>query len=269
MLCWIIYNKEDVEKNKRFIEKVSDGLKEYGIDTEVIILQEVKDIEKFIEKKKPDIAVNRSRNSNVAYMLEDKGIIVYNSAKVTEIANDKEKTYQYLKGIVPYMAFESDVEKIRNFPYIIKSVDGHGGNEVFLIENEKDRVDAIEKIKNKKMIAQECASDLGKDVRVYIIGNQIVAAMLRKSEKSFKSNYSLGGSVEAYELNAQEQQMVKNILEVLPLDYGGIDFIFHKGKAVFNEIEDAAGARMIYENTNIDILHMYAEYISKGRCVNR
>lgn len=265
MLCWIIYNKEDVEKNKRFIERISKGLKEYGIDTEVVIIQEAEEIEKIIAKEKPQIAINRSRNFNIAHMLEDKGIKVYNRAKVTEIANDKERTYRYLKGIVPYMAFESDVGNMKEFPYVIKSVDGHGGNEVFLIENEKDRMKATEKIKHKKMIAQECASDLGKDVRVYIIGNQIVAAMLRKSKKSFKSNYSLGGSVEIYELNNQELQMVKKILEVLPLDYGGIDFIFHKGKAVFNEIEDAAGARMIYENTNIDILHMFAEYIAEGR----
>ena len=268
MLCWIIYNKKDVEKNNRFIERISKGLKEYGIHTEVVISQEVEDIEKLISKEKPDIAINRSRNFNVACMLEDKGIKVYNSAKVTEIANDKEKTYRYLKGIVPYMAFESDVKNMKGFPYVIKSVDGHGGNEVFLIENEGDRKKIAEKMKHKKLIAQECASDLGKDVRVYIIGNQIVAAMLRKSEKSFKSNYSLGGRVEAYELNNQEIQMVKKILKVLPLDYGAIDFIFHKKQAVFNEIEDAAGARMIYENTNVDILHMFAEYIAEGRSVN-
>lgn len=267
MLCWIIYNKEDVKKNKRFIERMTEGLKEYDIDTEVVMIQEAWDIEKLISEKKPDIAINRSRNFEIAYLLEDKGIKVYNRAKVTEIANDKEKTYRYLKGVVPYMAYEPDVENMRNFPYVIKSAAGHGGDEVFLIENEKDRTQVIEKMRHKKMIAQECASDLGKDVRVYIIGNQIVAAMLRKSEKSFKSNYSLGGKVETYELNHQERQMVKKILEVLPLDYGGIDFIFHKKKAVFNEIEDAAGARMIYENTDIDILHMFAQYIAEGRCM--
>ena len=33
--------------------------------------------------------------------------------------------------------------------------------------------------------------------------------------------------------------MVKQILNKFKIDYGGIDFTFHNGKAVFNEIEDA------------------------------
>ena len=44
-------------------------------------------------------------------------------------------------------------------------------------------------------------------------------------------------------------------------DYYGIDFVFDNGKAVFNELEDAVGARMVYANTEIDIIGMYIDYI--------
>ena len=66
-----------------------------------------------------------------------------------------------------------------------------------------------------------------------------------------------------YELSENERQMVNCILKKLPLDYGGIDFIFHHNKAVFNEIEDAVGARMLYATTDIDIVSLVAKYIVK------
>lgn len=262
MLCWIIYNKEDVEKNKRFIDFVSIGLAKYHVNTKLIILQEIGDIEGLMQKDVPSVAINRSRNYDVAAVLEKNGVRVFNSATVTKIANNKKETYEELRGVVPFMPFVSDVADMKYFPYVIKSVDGHGGNEVFMVENEGDKDTVIEKLKDKEYIAQDCASDLGKDVRVYVLGNKIIAAMLRTSTKSFKSNYSLGGSVQRYTLNDIEIQMVKRILKKVPLDYGAIDFIFHNKSAVFNEIEDAAGARMLYENTDIDIVQRFVEYIA-------
>ena len=110
---------------------------------------------------------------------------------------------------------------------------------------------------------QRPASELGKDVRVYAIGNRIVQAMLRVSETDFRSNFCLGGQAEPYELGAEEQYMVQKILEELKTDYVGIDFLFDQGKMVLKEIEDAVGARMLYSGTDLDILKNYMEYIKK------
>lgn len=268
MLCWIIYNREDVEKNRRFIDFVSSGLAKYNVNTKLIILQEDGDIDNLIQEESPFFVINRSRNDDVAANLESKGIRVFNSAKVTKIVNNKKETYEELKGIVPFMPIVSEVEEMDSFPYVVKSVDGHGGNEVFMVENEEDKNNATQALKNKEYIAQACASDLGKDVRVYVIGNKIVAAMLRTSAEGFKSNYSLGGSVQRYKLNDNEKEMVRRIMKKLPMDYGAIDFIFHNNAAVFNEIEDAAGARMLYENTDIDIVQLFVNYIAKELSLN-
>jgi ribosomal protein S6--L-glutamate ligase/gamma-F420-2:alpha-L-glutamate ligase len=245
MISWIIYNEEDVEKNRRFIKFVTEKLSNYNIATKLIILQEQKDIAGLIREHKPDFAINRSRNCKVALMLEVAGVKVFNNSKVTKIANNKEETFNYLDGTVEYMPFFDRENKDKvNYPCVIK--------EAHSIE---------EKLKDVKYIYQECSTDLGKDVRVYIVGNKIIASMLRTSTESFKSNYSLGGSARPYELNNNEKSMVRKILKKLPIDYGGIDFIFNNGKAVFNEIEDAVGARMIYEKTDIDIVGIFVDYI--------
>lgn len=258
MTGWVIYYREDLDKNQRFIQFIKEGFAEHNIDIKVVVLKE----EGIEREVMPDFVINRSRDSHVAAFFEQKNIRVFNSCKVTDIANDKEKTYHYLEGVVPFMPLliADDAERIME-PYIIKSCSGHGGSQVFLVENASQKDAAIKAMDGGRFIMQKCCSDLGKDVRVYVIGNEIIQAMERTSTESFKSNYSLGGSARPYALNEKEVEMVRRILEKLPLDYGGIDFIFHDGQAVFNEIEDAVGARMIYENTNIHIVKMFVEYI--------
>ena len=84
MISWIIYNEEDVEKNRRFIKFVTEKLSNYNIATKLIILQEQKDIAGLIREHKPDFAINRSRNCEVALMLEVAGVKVFNNSKVTK-----------------------------------------------------------------------------------------------------------------------------------------------------------------------------------------
>lgn len=284
MTGWIIYSTEDVEKNKYYIQMYQEKFKKYGTSLKLVIAdsEEADKIgcDRFENYEYPDFAINRSRNADIAERLESVGVKVFNNSRVTRIANDKGKTYEYLKDTVPFMpvryAGKTVVSRIADngfeYPYVIKSCDGHGGSEVFMIENRQQEKDAVELINSKencldnqsRYVVQQCCSDLGKDVRVYIIGNKIIKAVLRTSTESFKSNYSLGGSVEEYKLNDKEKAMVHAIVQKLPLDYAGIDFTFHKGEAVFNEIEDAVGARMLYQVSDIDIVQEYVDYLIKA-----
>ena len=278
MTGWIIYSEEDLNKNRQFVEMFRSALGQYGVELKLVVLEHMPDKLETI----PDFAINRSRNAEISYMLEKEEVRVFNSAKVTEIANDKAKTYDYVKDIVPCMPLidrrdityqqKKEVENSEGsflpdqstkYPYVLKSCSGHGGNQVFMINNCRDEAEAVERLGGKPFIRQECCSDLGKDVRVYIVGNRIVASVIRISKTDFRSNFSLGGEVRPYELSENERQMVNCILKKLPLDYGGIDFIFHHNKAVFNEIEDAVGARMLYATTDIDIVSLVAKYIVK------
>lgn len=283
MTGWIIYSKDDFGKNSGFVEMFRDRFAEYEIELETIIIEELEKNSQegycLNKEELPDFAINRSRNATISRQLENCGIRVFNSAEVTEICNNKGKNYEYLKGVVPFLPVKyngkiiiSDIVKNNmnvdsvmpeklEYPYVIKSCAGHGGSQVFMVNNRDEEKQALEKLKDIPYLIQQCCSDLGKDVRIYIIGNEIVAAVLRTSKDSFKSNYSLGGKVEPYTLNNSEVDMVKSIIEKLPLDYAGIDFTFHNGKAVFNEIEDAVGARMLYQVSDLDIVQIYVQYI--------
>ncbi len=119
----------------------------------------------------------------------------------------------------------------------------------------------------KQYVIQKAASDLGRDVRVYVVGNRITAAVLRTSGTDFRSNYCLGGSVELYHLTEAERRLTERVMAQFSIGMAGIDFIFHNGSMVFNEIEDMAGARGLYSLTDYDIVDDYIGYI-KEECIH-
>jgi glutathione synthase/RimK-type ligase-like ATP-grasp enzyme len=55
--------------------------------------------------------------------------------------------------------------------------------------------------------------------------------------------------------------MVEAIAQQFHFGLVGVDFIFHKGELVFNEIEDAVGTRMLYMHTDMDIVRDYLDFI--------
>ena len=98
---------------------------------------------------------------------------------------------------------------------------------------------------------------------MWLIGGEIICSILRESKTDFRSNFCLGGSATPYTLSKEETALVMKIQSLIKYDYIGIDFVFDKGRAVFNEIEDSVGARMVYTCTNTDILSLYCDYIKK------
>lgn len=277
---YIIYSIVDVNKNRSYIEMNVNKFQKYGVKLELMIVEEIENMSLLTDYNKftayfnnTDFVINRSRNHKVAAAFEKMGVRVFNSSKVTEIANNKGMSYKFLKNTVPFLPIYYKEEIVNSgideadtkfeYPYIIKSCAGHGGSQVFMVNNEEEMQKAVQEIGTNEYVIQKCCSDLGKDVRVYIIGNKVVAAMLRESMQSFKSNYSLGGKVRPYTLNECELKYVDKITKKLPMDFAGIDFTFHNGKAVFNEIEDAAGARMLYANTDMDIVELFVQYVIK------
>lgn len=152
---------------------------------------------------------------------------------------------------------------LHKFPYIMKSCDGHGGTEVFWIDNSDKLFEMKDwfQLSNKEFIIQKPCSELGKDMRIYVMGNEIISGVLRYNPDSFKSNYSLGGKAQKVDPADYQIDIVKKIVNFLKSDYIGVDFIFDNGKWVLNEIEDVVGARMLYEVTGIDIAREYCKYI--------
>lgn len=198
-----------------------------------------------------DFVVNRTNDYKISKYFEKKGIRVFNSSKLSRLANDKQYCYEFMEqNGIPIMPID-----YTKTPVVKKPVDGHGGQGVVLL----DKAELFE----KNYVYQMPCDTLGKDLRVWAIGGEIIAAILRESETDFRSNFCLGGSATVYHLSDTEKALVKKVISLTNSDYIGIDFLFHSEQLVFNEIEDTVGARMIYEKTDIDIIRLYCDYIKK------
>ncbi len=260
MTGYIIYS--DTTGKEFYIQQHIDYFKEMGVELKLVTLDELP----FLPL--PDFAIMRAISPITSQALEEKGVKVFNNSKLSFLANDKLKSYEFITEngfeTMPYFAKKEDFPGI--YPCIVKTRDGHGGTEVYWVNNEKE-LDL--RITQNTLIQLPCDT-LGKDLRVYVLGGEIKAAMLRSSKSDFRSNFCLGGNASVYDLSPEETRYINKIISAISEytipDYIGIDFIFHEGKLIFNEIEDVVGSRMLYTYTDIDIVKMYCEYIFKKVC---
>lgn len=196
-----------------------------------------------------DFVINRTNDYTIAEYFESKNIRVFNCSSVSKIANDKQLCYD----IMEQNGIEIMPTRYESIPAIKKAISGHGGTEVFWLDK-KESFEA-------GYVYQKPCDTLGRDLRVWLIGGEIITAILRQSDKDFRSNYCLGGSATPYNLSSSENALVHKISSIIGGDYIGIDFIFNENHLVFNEVEDTVGARMVYDKTDIDILKLYCEHI--------
>lgn len=266
----IVYDKERAKGNERFALLLGRGLKKYGIETRTFVYPETN----FTEC---DAVVMRTLIPELSEEFTAKGVPVFNNIKTQLIAGDKAKTYEFLREIgVPFIPYKRMPCTFGEYPVIVKSVDGHGGTEVFIAGNDAEFSELKKKIEEEfsdennlldRFIVQRLA-DKSDDKRVYVLGGEPVVAMKRVNRFDYKSNYKQGGIASVAPLSEEERGYVRRIYEGLGCDYVGIDFMTYKGKPVVNEIEDIVGCRMVYENTDVDILNLYAKYIAVklGKC---
>lgn len=256
----LVYAKEDIEKNRWFIDRLTSLFKERGVD---LLLKTPEDCD---EIEDPSFVINRSRDYKVSEHFEEMGIRSFNNSETVRIGNDKLAEYGLFKKLgLPVMETvcgDTPVEDIPfSFPLIAKERAGHGGSGVFKAENEEELAGILENRDPSEFIFQEMCDEPGTDVRLYILGGRIISAIERTSEDDFRSNFSLGGRAAEVSPNEEMTDFARMICEELKPDYIGLDLIRHNGGRVLNEIEDAAGARMLYANTDVDIAGLFVRHI--------
>lgn len=278
MTGFIIYGRKEAEKNSWFINQMIEYAKACGIELKLLYAQDIsfglKDISECIIHngnlvRMPDFVINRSIFPLLSEFFEKAGVRVFNNSMVSNICNDKRKTHLYLanKGI-PMMDtlffdrrfFDYSCKNIE-FPCVVKPADGHGGEGVLIVNNKEELENAVKSYASDWFLVQKIASHKGRDLRVYVMGNEILAGALRSSDMDFRSNFSLGGKASIYDISESERNMINKVISLFDFSYAGIDFIFDNGIMKLNEIEDVVGARMLYELTDLEPHKLYIDYI--------
>lgn len=263
----LLYDEAGAKRNAWFIERLIECAKERDCVLDLIITDESFDINSLASlDPKPDFALVRTIAPHLNRYLEEIGVKTFNNYLTSKVANDKMKTHFYatMMNVTTMDTHSLNGNELRiptEYPKVVKSVDGHGGSEVFLVKSAEECKEILSLHPNKYFIAQELASEPGIDMRVYVLGGKVLAAVKRTSKTDFRSNFSLGGSAELVQLPTEVLLTVKTVVKALEADFVGIDFIRHNGKWVLNEIEDVVGTRMLYSLTDIDAADLYIQHI--------
>ncbi|MBP2077438.1 ATP-grasp domain-containing protein [Oceanobacillus polygoni] len=278
---WLIYQEKDAIQNSTYIEWFIEEARLQALSLQLVHREAMK--MGVVQNKQqvlidsepvqlPDFAIVRTIEPLLNLHLETMGVTVFNSSSVATICNDKALTHHYIHqlGLPMVDTIYSKKELMQDippldYPFIVKEVSGRGGRQVFYITNEQDWLTCRKTIQGN-IIMQSTAVQLGKDLRVFVVGKEIIGSVLRKSSTDFRANFTLGGEAELYLLNGSEEKLIKKIIDHFDFGMVGIDFLIgHDGTLLFNEIEDVVGSRTLSACSDINILEAYIGHIK--RCI--
>ena len=102
------------------------------------------------------------------------------------------------------------IERVGGAPVIIKLLEGTQGVGVILAESNKVAeaiVETLQSAKQNVLIQKFVAESKGKDIRAFVVGDRVVAAMRRVAQgQEFRSNVHRGGSATAVELSDEYKE---------------------------------------------------------------
>lgn len=276
---WLLYKRSDAAKNKGFIEMLIEEAQRLHLSLKLVfeedLLLGVVNNKLVIHHPHFDLnrisfAIIRTINPLLTKQLENQGIPCFNNSFVSEVCNDKALTYQFIANLgipildtsfISHSSYQPG-QMPSEFPLVLKQADGRGGKEVYLVHSPEDVASKLSENPTKRFVLQALCDNPGKDIRVFVIGGNVIGAVLRQSKTSFKANYTLGGTVAPYELKQSELELVRKISSAIGGDFIGIDFLVNmKNDLVFNEIEDVVGCRSLYATSNVNAAELYMKYI--------
>lgn len=230
---------------------------------------------------KIDFIIFWDKDIKLARVLEESGIRLFNSSRSIEICDDKSLTFLELrnKGIIMPKTFLSpkvfhqysnleyfySVCKITGYPCIIKECLGSFGQQVYLVNNKNELEQTIIGLGNRPFIIQQyIESSKGRDIRIQIVGNQVVATMYRYNDHDFRANISNGGRMKQYNITQKQCDMALQVSKELKLDFGGIDILFGvNNEPIFCEANSNAHFKNLYDCTGINTADYIIRYIKE------
>ena len=200
-----------------------------------------------------------------------------NSAAISR-SRDKLASSQLLarKGIdLPITAFahnpdniEDLIEEVGGAPLVIKMVEGSQGIGVVLAETDNAARSVIQAFMglNANIMVQEFVREAaGSDIRCFVIGDKVVAAMKRQGrEGEFRSNLHRGGSATLVRLTPQERATAVRAAKVMGLDVCGVDLLRSKRGPLVMEVNSSPGLEGIEKVCDKDIADLMIEFIEKN-----
>jgi ribosomal protein S6--L-glutamate ligase len=156
---------------------------------------------------------------------------------------------------------------------VVKLLEGTQGMGVVLAETRKAAESVIGAFRqlNANVIVQEFIKEAGgSDIRAFVVGNSVVAAMERTAAPGeFRSNIHRGGSARKIRLTPEERATARRAARILGLNVAGVDMMRSNHGPVVLEVNSSPGLEGIEGSTGIDVAGKVIDFIEKNAQVGR
>jgi ribosomal protein S6--L-glutamate ligase len=219
----------------------------------------------------------------VVRQFEMMGVFSLNESVAIARSRDKLRSLQLLsrKGIgLPVSGFahspddiEDLIKMVGGAPAVIKLLEGTQGIGVVLAETQKAAESVIEAFMGLKanILVQEFIKEAGgADIRCLVIGEKVVAAMMRRArEGEFRSNLHRGGTAELIRITPEERSTAVRAAAAMGLNVAGVDILRSNHGPVIMEVNSSPGLEGIEKSTGKDIASMIIDFITKEARPNK
>ena len=197
------------------------------------------------------VAVTRSRDKlRSAQLLARKGV----GMPVTGFAHNPDDIQDLLKAV-------------GNAPAVIKLLEGTQGIGVVLAETNKAAESVIQDFMGLKanIMVQEFIKEAGgSDIRCFVVGDKVVAAMKRQGpEGEFRSNLHRGGSASLVRLTPSERATAVRAAKIMGLGVCGVDLLRSNHGPVVMEVHSSPGLEGIEAASGKDVAEIIIKHLEK------
>lgn len=164
--------------------------------------------------------------------------------------------------------YHKQAQKLK-FPVILKSVRTGKGASVVKFDNKESLDGYIQEYKKentnaRNLIMQEFI-DYKFDLRVFILGKNFYCMRRIPPKNDFRANFSLGGSVELFDLPKNLQALSQKAIKAVNLQVAGVDILLDKDNNPYIlEVNHTPGMMGIETATHENISKIYLEYAIKN-----
>ena len=214
----------------------------------------------------------------VVRQFEMMGVYSVNESVAITRSRDKLRALQLLsrKGIgLPVTGFANspdDTQDLLDFvggaPVVIKLLEGTQGVGVVMAETQQAAESVIEAFSGlgANFMVQEFIKEAGgADIRCFVIGDKVVAAMKRQGkEGDFRSNLHRGGTAKLIKITPEERSTAVRSAKVMGLNVAGVDLLRSNHGPVVMEVNSSPGLEGIEHATGKDIASLIIEFVEKN-----
>ncbi len=227
----------------------------------------------------PRIAASKTfYGTAVVRQFEVMGVFSANESQAISRSRDKLRCLQILArdGIgLPVTGFAhatQDIDGLLEFvggaPVVIKLLEGTQGIGVVLAETQnaaKSVIEAFRQLDANILVQEFIKEAAGVDLRCFVVGGKVVAAMKRKgAEGDFRSNLHRGGKADMVKLTPEERTTAVRAAKSMGLKVAGVDLLRSNHGPVVMEVNSSPGIEGIEKASGIDVAKKIIEFLAKN-----